>query len=269
MPVLLLLTRHLAFYTMFIDTHAHLYVKEFDTDRTQVMERALAAGVHKIVLPNINRSSHTAMMQLVAQYPHTAFPALGIHPSDVAPDPSAQMEWLNSEIERFPYVAIGETGIDMYWDKTTLPQQQIAFRHQLQLAKKHKLPVIIHARDSFNEIFQVLQTEQSPELRGVFHCFTGTLAEAERAINFGFLLGIGGVATFKNSHLPQVLNQVPPDKLILETDAPYLAPVPHRGKRNESAYIPIIASRLADITGTALSRVAKQTTDNAAQLFGI
>ncbi len=253
---------------MFIDTHAHLYHKQFDSDRDEMLARAAEAGVNKLYLPNIDHDSIEAMLALCEAHPVTCFPMMGLHPCSVTADPSKDL----AEVERLladgRYYAVGEIGIDLYWDKTFLAQQKDAFGQQVRWAKQLALPVVIHCRDSFNEVFSIVEEENDHSLRGVFHCFTGTAEQARMIIALGgFKLGIGGVITFAKSGLARTMSEVGADHCVLETDAPYLAPVPYRGKRNESSYIPLVAQALATATGRSLDDIARLTTANAEQLF--
>ncbi len=252
----------------FIDTHAHLYLDKFEADIDQVISNAIENGVHKMYLPNIDSHTIESMKQLVAKYPDNCYPMIGLHPSDVKENFEEELAIIKKEAETNKYIAIGEIGIDLYWDQTFLKQQQDAFAFQIELAKTHGLPIAIHARDSFDEIFEVLDQHNDDSLTGVLHCFTGNLDQANRVINYGgFKLGIGGVATFKNGGLDKVIPHVDLKHLVLETDAPFLAPTPYRGKRNESQYIPIIADKVAQMQGIKIEEVAKITTQNALSLF--
>lgn len=255
----------------FIDTHTHLYLDAFDNDREQMMQRAQAAGVGMVLLPNIDASSVDAVHQMVVDFPGVAFAMMGLHPCSVQEGFQAELDSIEKWLFDHPgkYVAVGEIGIDLYWDKSTLPFQVDAFEQQIGWAKELGKPIVIHARDSFNEIFEVMDRLADEKLRGVFHCFTGNRAQAEKALSYGFYLGIGGVATYKNGGLDKTLPSVGLDKLILETDAPYLTPVPHRGKRNESSYIPLIANRVAEILNIEVAEVADVTTKNAQKLFDL
>lgn len=252
----------------FIDTHAHLYLEQFDADREKMIGDAIQSGVGKMFLPNIDSETIGLMNHLCEKFPENCFPMIGLHPSHVKDNFQEKLTRVRTEAATGKYIAIGEIGIDLYWDKTYLAQQQEAFAAQLQLAKDLHLPVAIHARDSFDEIFEILDQYNDSNLKGVLHCFTGTLAQAQRIIDYGdFYLGIGGVATFKNGGLDQVIPFVELDFLVLETDAPFLAPIPYRGKRNESQYIPIIADKIANLKGIKIEEVAEVTTRNALKLF--
>ncbi|WP_345235677.1 TatD family hydrolase [Hymenobacter saemangeumensis] len=251
------------------DSHAHLYSEQFKADREQALDRARAAGVGTIVMPNIDHSSIAAMLELEALAPETCFAMMGLHPCSVGKNFEKQLyeveEWLNKR----PFAAVGEAGLDLYWDKTLLAEQQEALRIQLQLAKQHQLPIVLHTRDAFAETAALVAEAQDGTLRGVFHCFSGSPEEAEQAISLGFLLGIGGVATFKNGGADKVLPGIGLEHLLLETDCPYLAPVPYRGKRNEPAYLPYVLHRVAELLGKDMEEVAAATTRNAAALFNL
>ena len=253
-----------------IDTHTHLFAQQFDEDRSEVIHRALEKGVQQMLLPNIDSRSIQPMLNLCKGFPNNCFPMIGIHPCDVKENYLEELliieEWL--QIENF--VAVGEIGIDLYWDKSTLSIQEDAFRKQVELAKKYKLPIAIHVRDSFDEILAILDELNDDNLSGVFHCFTGNEVQANHIINYGdFKLGIGGVVTFKNSGLDKTLSTIPIESLILETDSPFLAPTPYRGKRNESSHVVLVAEKLAEIYGKSLEEIADITTQNAKELFGI
>ncbi len=233
-----------------------------------MVKKALESGVHKLLLPNIDSESWEPMLSLVKQFPETCFPMAGLHPTSVNQQVmESELQLVEKYLKSGKFCAVGEIGIDLYWDKTFQNEQEEAFRTQLRWAKQYNLPVAIHMRNSFNEVWAVLKPELAPELKGVFHCFSGNLHQAQQVTEAGFLLGIGGVITFKNSGLQEVVKSIGLEHLILETDAPYLAPVPYRGQRNEPAYIPIIASRIAEITGHTLLEVAEVTTENAMKLF--
>lgn len=255
---------------MFTDTHAHLYAEEFAGDRDQMVKRAIDAGVNKIFLPNIDLESIEPMLELVNRYPNNCFPTMGLHPCSVGVDFQEVLSTCRAHLEKGGFYGVGETGIDLFWDKTFIDQQKEAFRIQIDWAKEFDLPLIIHARDSFDEIFEVLDKENDTRLRGVFHCFTGNAEQAKHVLSYkGFLMGIGGVVTFKNSGLDKVLETIPLSKLVLETDAPYLAPVPNRGKRNETAFITAVASRLSQIFDVPVAEIAEITSANAKELFRI
>lgn len=250
-----------------IDTHAHLYGEEFSADRAAMVERALAAGVDKIFLPNIDQQAIPGMLELESQYPGHCFAMMGLHPCYVKENVAEEMATVKAWLAKRPFHAIGEIGLDFYWDTTFQAQQYEAFREQLQLAKAYQLPVAIHSRESTRQCIDEVKALQDGSLTGVFHCFSGTLEEAQEVIDLGFYLGIGGVVTFKKSGLDKIVEQIPLEYIILETDAPYLAPVPYRGKRNESAYIPLVGEKVADIKNLKIADVAAITTTNALKLF--
>jgi len=249
------------------DTHTHLYLEEFNNDRTEVIERALKQDVKAMLLPNIDSSSIVGMMQLCTQFPKNCFPMMGLHPTSIKENHKEELDQVEYWLEKEKFYAIGESGIDLYWDKTFQKEQEIAFAKQIELAKKHKLPIVIHMRDSFDEVYEIVKKQASPELTGVFHCFTGTLEQAQKIIELNFMLGIGGVLTFKNSGLDKVVEDIDTKHLLLETDSPFLTPLPYRGKRNESAYIRFIAKKIAEIKNITVEKVAEITTSNANQLF--
>ena len=254
---------------MITDTHSHIYSEEFAQDRSEMMQRAFDAGVKRIFVPSIDSSYTQSMYEMEKQYPKNVFLMIGLHPTYVKENFEKELEFVESELSRRNFVAIGEIGIDLFWDKSTLPQQQIAFRKQIQLAKKYKLPINIHCRDAFDEIFEILEDEKSPDLHGIFHCFTGDFDQAQQAISYNMKLGIGGVVTFKNGKIDQFLDQIPMQNIVLETDSPYLAPAPFRGKRNESAYITKVIAKLAEIYRTTPDDIARITTQNSVNVFGI
>ncbi|MBL7865596.1 MAG: TatD family hydrolase [Cyclobacteriaceae bacterium] len=250
-----------------IDTHAHVYSKEFDADRSDMLRRAFEAGVGRILMPNINHTSIDGMMELELKYPDQCLPMMGLHPCSVKQDFEKELYIVESWLSKRKFTALGEMGTDLYWDKTFWPQQQEAFVIQVNWAKKHKLPLVIHSRESIDETIALLAPLTTKELTGVFHCFTGTADQAKQITDMGFYLGIGGVATFKNGGVDKVLPHVLPERIVLETDSPYLAPVPHRGKRNEPHYMLLIAQRVADILGIPMEQLMDQTTGNALKLF--
>ena len=255
----------------FIDTHSHLYSNQFDSDRTQVVNNAIANGVSTILLPNISSKYTKGMLALCAEFPNNCYPMMGLHPCDVSEENYMhEIAHVEEELEKRKYIAVGEIGLDLHWDKSTLEIQKKAFIHQVKLAKKYKLPIAIHVRESFAEAIELIEKLNDENLRGVFHCFTGNIDDAQRVNNLGgFYLGIGGVLTFKNSGLDKTISEVDLQHLILETDAPYLAPTPFRGKRNESKYIINIAEKLAEIHKINIKEVAEITTENAKKLFGL
>jgi len=250
------------------DTHAHIYTKDFDADRTDVVLRAVAAGVSKIYMPNIDTDSVDAMLEVEFKNPGTCIPMIGLHPCSVKKDFEKQLYVMEDWVRKHPFAAVGEMGTDLYWDKTFWSEQQEAFRIQAGWAKQHGLPLVIHCRESIDETLDLLAPFAGPDLTGIFHCFTGTAAQAAKAVELGFYVGVGGVSTFKNGGLENVLPGVPLGRLVLETDSPYLAPVPFRGKRNEPAYLSLIATRVASIMGIGEVELADATTRNAAAVFG-
>lgn len=255
---------------MLIDTHTHLYLEQFDQDRDQVIQNAMDAGIEKLFLPNIDVNSIAGMLSLVEHYPNVCYPMMGLHPCSVEAGFEIELQKIYDALSNKAIIAIGEIGIDLFWNKTSLPFQREAFRIQVQWAKDMNLPIVIHARDSYNELFEELNVLNDAQLSGVFHCFTGSLQQAEKILSYGnFYLGIGGVSTFKNSGLNTVLPQVPLDRIILETDSPYLTPVPHRGKRNESAYTALVARHLSHVLDKPFSEIEEQTTLNALNLFQV
>lgn len=254
---------------MFIDTHSHIYSEDFIHDRDEVLQRAYESGVKKIVLPNIDSGSIMHMLNLTDAYPHLCFPLMGLHPTSVDEDFSDELKAMEYWLGKRKFYGIGEIGIDLYWDNKYEKEQKEAFRHQLRLAKRESLPVVIHMRNSFPETYRIVSEEQDGTLRGIFHCFSGNEEEAQKIIDLGFYMGIGGVVTFKNSNLDEVLKSVDLKRLVLETDSPYLAPVPKRGKRNESSYLVFVAKKLSEIYNLPVTRIAEITTTNARDIFGI
>ncbi|MCF8345800.1 MAG: TatD family hydrolase [Bacteroidales bacterium] len=251
----------------FTDTHAHLYLDAYGDDAGQVVERAINLGVTRIFLPNLNSHSIKDLHRICDQFSETCFPMMGLHPTSVKENYREELDLIRQQLQKRAYIAIGEIGIDLYWDKTFLSEQTDAFRTQLRWAKDASLPVVIHARDSFDEIFSVLDQETGPALKGVFHSFTGNATQAAKILSYGFFIGINGIVTFKNGGLDKVVKDIPVEKLLIETDAPFLAPVPYRGKRNESAYVIEVAKKIAEIYGISISEIAKITTQNALNLF--
>lgn len=254
---------------IFTDTHTHLYAEEFDSDRNFAIQSAINQGVKRFFIPSIDSTSVSKMYALEAQFPENIFLMAGLHPCYVKENYQDELFLVEQQLQTREFIAIGEIGIDLYWDKSTLAIQKRAFQHQIQLAKKYQLPINIHCRDAFDEIFEVLALEKSADLRGIFHCFSGTYEQALQAISFNMKLGIGGVVTFKNGKIDQFLDRIPLEHIVLETDSPYLAPVPFRGKRNESSYIPIIAEKLASVYNLPITEIAKITTENSKMIFGI
>jgi len=252
-----------------IDTHTHLYLKQFNQDIDEVIKRAINNGVDKFIFPAIDSSYSKQMHDLQSKYSKNIYLMSGLHPVSVKENYKDELALVVKSLKDHNYVAIGEIGIDLYWDKTFLKQQQDAFEFQIRLAISNDLPIVIHCREGFNEIFEILDAEKHEKLRGVFHCFTGTLDQAKRAINLGFKLGIGGVVTFKNGGIDKFINQISIDNIVLETDSPYLSPVPFRGKRNESSYIKYVLSKLSELYGISENELAKLTTENSKNIFRI
>ncbi|NND06639.1 MAG: TatD family hydrolase [Saprospiraceae bacterium] len=250
-----------------IDTHAHLYLEQFDDDRAEVMDRAQTAGVQQILLPNIDSKTVAAMHALVSAYPDRCKAMMGLHPCSVDKDVDRELVVVEQHLSQRPYVAVGEIGLDYYWDKTHIEEQKEAFRVQTKWAHSLALPIVIHSRDSIDDILEELEKLALPGLRGVFHCFTGDTTQIQRILDLSFLMGIGGVLTFKNGGLDKVAPSIPLNSIVLETDAPYLTPHPYRGKRNESSYVALVAEKLADILAMQLEEVAQITTRNAKDLF--
>ncbi len=251
------------------DTHTHLYSEEFDQDRDEMIKRAIENGVSRFFLPAIDSSCTQKMYDLEKQYPENIFLMMGLHPTYVKENYLEELAHVEQELASKKFYAVGEIGIDLYWDKTFLKEQQHAFQHQIQLAKKHKLAINIHCRDAFDEVFEVLESERATDLFGIFHCFTGDFSQAQKAISLGMKLGIGGVTTFKNGKIDQFLNEIDLKHIVLETDSPYLAPVPYRGKRNESSYTLLVAQKLAEIYKLPVEEMARITTSNSRAIFGI
>ncbi|MDY0285656.1 MAG: TatD family hydrolase [Bacteroidales bacterium] len=252
---------------VFTDTHTHLYLDAFNNDRNEVIQKAIQAGVHYHLLPNINTASIEPMLEVCKTYPENCFPMIGLHPTSVHENYQQEITAIEEAIDRHNFAAIGEIGIDLYWDKKFFNEQKKIFKFQLELALDLNLPVAIHTRESMEETLEILMLPAYKELKGVLHCFSGSIEQAKKAIDLGFCLGVGGVITFKNSGLKQVIHKIPLRSILLETDAPYLAPVPFRGSRNEGSYIPVIASHLADVYQTDREQIARITTENAFSLF--
>lgn len=252
---------------MLVDTHTHLYAAQFDEDRTEMMQRAFDAGVERCYLPNIDSSSIESMLELEKQYPKHCFAMMGLHPCSVKENVEEELSIVKNWLDKRSFCAIGEIGIDLYWDKTFFEQQKVAFKQQIAWAKELDLPIVIHSRASTWEVIAILQEEQDEKLRGIFHCFGGSVEEANAIIDLGFYLGIGGILTFKKSGLADTLKAIDLEHLVLETDSPYLAPTPHRGKRNESAYVKLVAEKLASVKNTSLAEIAEVTKANATKIF--
>ncbi|TMM58339.1 TatD family deoxyribonuclease [Maribacter algarum] len=251
------------------DTHTHLYTEAFDKDREQVVQNAIDKGVERFFIPAIDSTYTKAMFDLKDAFPEHMFLMMGLHPTHVKENYLDEMKHVEEMLATYKFYAVGEIGIDLYWDKSFLKQQQEAFRFQIRLAKKYKLPIVIHCREAFDEIFEILEEEKGDDLFGIFHCFTGTMKQAHQAISYNMKLGIGGVATFKNGKIDTFLNRIDLKYVVLETDSPYLAPVPFRGKRNESSYLINILEKLQIIYGMDGAEIAAITTANSKAVFGI
>ena len=251
------------------DTHTHLYSESFDSDRDQIIKRAIQSGITRFFVPAIDSSYTQRMYDLEKKYPKNIFLMTGLHPTHVNNDYNKELDHIVQQLDDREFFAIGEIGIDLHWDKTTLELQQNAFRFQIQLAKKYKLPIVIHCRDAFNEVFEILELEKSDDLNGVFHCFTGTYEQAKKAISYNMKLGIGGVITFKNGNIDSFLSKIDLSDIVLETDAPYLSPVPYRGKRNESSYLINILEKVASIYSVDKEEIANITTQNSIDIFKV
>ncbi|MEA3316772.1 MAG: TatD family hydrolase [Bacteroidota bacterium] len=251
----------------FIDTHTHLYLPEFDDDRDVVINNAIEKNIEKMVLPNIDSTTINNLLDLSKKYPQNCFPAIGLHPSSVDKNYKEELSILEKYLERESFYAIGEIGIDLYWDKTFIKEQEEAFLYQINLAKRINLPIIIHARDSFDEIFKIVEKENNEKLNGIFHSFTGNIEQANKIIQWGFKIGLGGILTFKNSNLDKVVKEIDLKHIVLETDSPYLAPTPKRGKRNESSYLVYIAEKIAQIKNISISEVAQVCYKNSCDVF--
>ncbi len=252
-----------------IDTHTHLYLEQFDNDRDEMLRRAFDEGVTKLLLPNIDAETIGSMLALCEHYPENCFPMMGLHPTSVKEDAAVQLKTIEKQLSLRRFCAIGEIGIDLYWDKSFFEAQRQVFRTQLEWAKDLDLPVAIHTREAFPLILDWVEEAQNGKLKGVFHCFSGNLEEAKRIVDMGFMMGIGGVVTYKNSTLPDVIAQIAPEALLLETDSPFLPPVPYRGKRNESSYLIEIARKTAEIRSINLEELSRITTQNARILFKV
>jgi len=251
------------------DTHTHLYSEQFDEDRDEMMQRAIDAGVTRFFIPAIDSSYMNSMLDLEKSFPSNIFLMMGLHPTHVKENVEEELAFVKKWLDKREFYALGEIGIDLYWDKTLLKEQQTAFKTQIAWAKEKNLPIVIHCRDAFDEIFEVLEEVNDDKLFGIFHCFSGNLEQAKKAISYNMKLGIGGVVTFKNGKIDKFLNEIPLENIVLETDAPYLAPTPYRGKRNESSYITKVLDKLAEIYSTTPEKVAEITTLNSKNVFGI
>ena len=252
---------------MYTDSHTHLYLDAFKDDREQMIRRAIEAGVTRMFLPNIDSSTTGPMFRLADQFPSNCFPMMALHPTSVKEDYRDQLAVMGQHLEDVRIIAIGDAGIDLYWDTTFIKEQEEVFRTQINWAKERNLPLVIHARDSFQEIFRILDDEGGDGLKGVFHSFTGTREDLKKALSYNFMIGINGIVTFKNSNLGEVVQEIPLEQLLLETDSPFLSPVPYRGKRNESSYLVEIAAKAAEIYNLTKEEIGQVTTQNALQLF--
>ena len=251
----------------FIDTHAHIYDSQFKEDIQEVLEKAQEADVHRIYMPNIDHTSVDAMLELEHRYPQQCMAMMGLHPCSVKKDFERELYQVEQWLSQRPFAAVGEIGLDYHWDTTFKEQQQEALRVQIALAKQHHRPIVLHTRESLDDTLRIVEEHAEEGFTGVFHCFTGTVEEAQRIIELGFYVGLGGVSTFKNAHMNEVIPDIDPKFIVLETDSPYLAPVPHRGKRNEPSYIPLIAQKIAEYRKVEVEEIAEQTTQNALKLF--
>ncbi len=253
----------------FIDTHTHLYLKDFDIDIDEEIKKSISLGINEFYLPSIDRSYTNRMIDLKNKYPKKIKLMMGLHPTHIAADYRIEIDHVKKMLGEVEFSAVGEIGIDLYWNKKNLKNQINIFIQQIEIALSHKLPIVIHCRDAFDEVYKVLLNFKKDNLSGIFHCFTGTKDEAMKIIDLNFKLGVGGVVTFKNGGIDKFLNQVPLSSIVLETDAPYLAPHPHRGKRNKSSYLVIVAEKIAQIYNLPIEKIAQQTTKNARSVFKI
>ena len=251
------------------DTHTHLYSDAFDEDRSEAIQKAIDGGVKRFFIPAIDSETTQAMYDLEKQFPENVYLMMGLHPTHVNENYLDELQHIEEEFEKRHFYAVGEIGIDLYWDQSTLEIQKDAFKKQIQFAKSKRLPIVIHCRNAFEEIFEVLEAEKDEKLYGIFHCFTGTLEQAKKALSYNMKLGIGGVVTFKNGKIDKFLNQIPIEHIVLETDSPYLAPSPYRGKRNDPEYILQVLKKVAEIYDLSEEEVARVTTDNSKEVFGI
>lgn len=252
---------------MFIDTHTHLYDGRYQSDEKEMIQRALDAGVSGMYIPNCDHTTINDMMRLCREWPQHLFPMMGLHPCYVKEDVDQELAIVREWLDKASFSAIGEIGLDYYWDKTFVPQQKEAFALQIDWALEKALPIVIHSRESTRDCIDIVGSKQNGQLSGIFHCFSGTVEEARDVAAIGFYLGIGGVVTYKNNVLREIVREMPLESMVLETDAPYLTPVPHRGKRNESAYIPLVAEAIAELKGVPVATVAEITTANAEKIF--
>ena len=252
-----------------IDSHSHIYLKELENDRAEMLERAENEGVEKILLPAIDAETHAEMLELAARFPEKCRAMMGVHPCSVKENFTDELKIAENYLAGQKFIAVGEIGLDFYWDKTFTKQQYTAFHTQIEWALQYNIPIVIHSRDSIDECIDVVASHQKGQLKGVFHCFTGNLEQAKKIIDLGFYMGIGGVVTFKNSGLDKVVKEIDVQHLLLETDAPYLAPAPFRGKRNEPAYLKYVVEKLATVKACSVAEMAEVTTQNAKRLFGV
>jgi TatD DNase family protein len=251
------------------DTHTHLYANQFDNDRVEAVQNAINLGVSRFFIPAIDSETTESMFTLEKQFPNNIFLMMGLHPTSIKENYKEELAHVKLWLDKRNFYGVGEIGMDLYWDKTFVKQQQEAFKMQINWAKEKELPIVIHCRDAFDEVFEVLEDEKDDKLHGIFHCFTGNQQQAEKAIGYNMKLGIGGVVTFKNGKIDQFLNKIPLEHIVLETDSPYLAPTPYRGKRNESAYLLNVANKMAEIHQVSLEEIARITTNNSKTIFGI
>lgn len=254
---------------MFIDSHTHLYDKQFDADRSNIIQKAIETGVTKMVLPNCDTSTIDDMLQLESEFKNSCFAMMGLHPCYVNITVDEELNVVKQWLNKRKFIAIGEIGLDYYWDKTFIQEQKKAFITQIELSLQYQLPIVIHNREATDDILKILKEFKQSNIKGVFHCFTGSIDTAKEIIDMGFLIGVGGVLTYKNSGLASVIKDIDLQHIVLETDAPYLSPVPYRGKRNESSYIKIIAEKLSEIKELPLTTIAEITTQNAQKLFNL
>lgn len=254
---------------MFIDTHTHIYLDQFKEDLNECMQRSLEAKVNKLFLPNIDTSTWNQVMHCVENYPDMCYPMIGLHPCSVDGDVDKQLSNLSQLLKENKVVAVGEIGLDYYWSKEFIDAQKDAFRIQMQWAKEYELPIVIHSRDSLDDCIAEVTNANDENLSGIFHCFNGTIEQAKRIIDLGFYIGLGGVITFKNAKMDDVVKEIPLDRIVLETDAPYLTPHPHRGKRNEPSYIPLVAEKIATIKEVSIEQIAEVTSKNALRIYKV
>jgi TatD DNase family protein len=253
---------------IWVDTHCHAYVTEFDQDREEMMNRALSGGIRKIMLPNIDMESIPGMMSMAERYSGTCFPMMGLHPCSVKEGFEEILDLMEEKLKAGDFVGVGETGIDLYWDKSFHDEQMVAFERQIEWAKTYNLPIIIHSRESLDLTIEIISKHKDDRLKGIFHCFSGTPFQVEQIKSLDFKVGIGGVVTFKKAGLAELLPQIPLEMIVLETDSPYLAPVPNRGKRNEPAYLEFVAARIAEVLDITLKELSEVTTRNAEEVYG-